>query len=533
MASVPNDAPAASHEAQGDLIRWLLTARDGAFSRGPLGSREQVTAILAESVPRFTFDPRGDATSRRGSAVLTLRIVGEPVTAIELTLRAVHAAAFRGPLEHLAARANWQLVDPDRREVLFPVPQSVDAGGARRLTRPALAAIVAAAAIAVAAGWTPLSGRAFWQSGSRAERATTTQRTTGLVPGLAASPANVSAAAGAGTQPLAQPMTVEEFTAQARVVGEIIRQQRTLASQFRGMRVVSEMLMVRMAEFSFQASMGNGQYIDPARLADGATVPADAGLPPQYAAPSRGGYHFTFTGIGEPGKPFFEHLSPSYYEFAYVAVPDSAESSPYTFALLSKSGKIHYREDGRTPTEGDPSVTDTVAAEAPKVLEEVRPAANETGLMSRLRTIINTFVRSKPAQDAKLAYHEDRAIQDLRVFVAAQQALLAVAARPGYGTPEVLADPSILPGQPMLAPLVDRSFTQEVREGYRFSFVGRQAIIGSGRAALYADYSYTAVPVGDGPSNRRSFAVFPDGAIRFRVDARPPDQSDRVLGTAR
>jgi hypothetical protein len=82
-----------------------------------------------------------------------------------------------------------------------------------------------------------------------------------------------------------------------------------------------------------------------------------------------------------------------------------------------------------------------VAAEAPKVMEEVRPSANETGLMSRLRTIINTFVRS-----------------------------------------------------------------------YRFTFVGRQPTVGTDQAALYADYAYTAVPVGDGPSTRRGFAVFPDGS---------------------
>ncbi len=326
-------------------------------------------------------------------------------------------------------------------------------------------------------------------------------------------------------------MTVEEFTAQARVVGEIMRQQRTLAPEFRGVRVVTELLMVRTAEFSFQASMGNGQYIDPARLADGATVPADVGLPPQYAAPSRGGYRFTFTGIGEPGKPLFEELSPSYHEFAYVAAPEPGESSAYRFAFLSRSGKIHYTKDGRIPTDGDPTVTDSVVAEAPKVMEEIRPSANETGLMSRLRTIVNAFVRSKPAQDAKVAYHEDRAIRDLRVFVAAQQALFSMVAMPGYGTPEVLADPSILPGCPMMRPLVDRSFTQDVREGYRFTFVGRQPSVGTGQAALYADYAYTAVPIGDGPSTRRSFAVFPDGVIRFREDAAPPDKSDRMLGT--
>jgi hypothetical protein len=46
--------------------------------------------------------------------------------------------------------------------------------------------------------------------------------------------------------------------------------------------------------------------------------------------------------------------------------------------------------------------------------------------------------------------------------------------------------------------------------------------------ALYRDFVYVAIPVGD-PAGRRSFTVFSDGAIHFRTDGAAPQRTDPVL----
>jgi hypothetical protein len=75
---------------------------------------------------------------------------------------------------------------------------------------------------------------------------------------------------------------------------------------------------------------------------------------------------------------------------------------------------------------------------------------------------------------------------------------------------------------PPIQSFVDRSFTQDAGAGYQFSFIGQNPSDGKGATQLYADYMYVAVPVGNGPAGRRSFAVSSDGVIRFRTDGVPP-----------
>ena len=107
-----------------DCRRLLFIARSdaGAFRGGPLGEREKVASQLSELLPRLTFNDAGTGTFTRGTAELTVQIVGEPVSAIEMTLRPEHTNAFMPPLERVATRTGWQLLDADRSEVIFPVP---------------------------------------------------------------------------------------------------------------------------------------------------------------------------------------------------------------------------------------------------------------------------------------------------------------------------------------------------------------------------------------------------------------------------
>jgi hypothetical protein len=129
-----------------------------------------------------------------------------------------------------------------------------------------------------------------------------------------------------------------------------------------------------------------------------------------------------------------------------------------------------------------------------------------------------------------MAYHEERAIGDLRRFAVAEEAFFATVAGQGYASPEVLSDPAMLEGAPPIGPFLERSFTQRVREGYQFTFTGVDPIGASGQAVLFRDYSYVAVPVGNGLAGRRSFGLFSDGVVRVRGDGSPPEKSDRMLG---
>jgi hypothetical protein len=268
-------------------------------------------------------------------------------------------------------------------------------------------------------------------------------------------------------------------------------------------------------------------------LADASKAPPGfPTLPPQYASPSRGGYQFSFTGEGR-AETFSDAYKPAYSRYIYLAWPEPGQPSPYAFALRSETGKIHYTTDGRIPTEADPAVTDKVVAEAPGLVKEVGPEPADDDVATKLKALINRFLGSKTVQDSQLAFHEDRAIKDLQVFATAQQAFLATLGGRGYGSPQVLSDPSLLPGRPPIAAFIDRSFTQDVREGYQFSFFGQNPSEGSGHARLYSGYTYVAVPVGDGPDRRRSFAVSSDGVIRFRTDGAAPQKGDRILGSER
>lgn len=497
-----------------DFQRLLLIARDddASFRGRPLGARDTVASLLTGLLPRLTFATSGTGTAKRGEAELTVQLVGDPVSAIELTLRPEHLNAFRPPLERVAARAGWQLLDADRGEVLFPVQRAVAStapSGAAQVLRWSLAALLMVASVAGGAWWTfvgstdymivPAPGR---MPGSAASAVPRSAGATGGVPELTGFPEGI-------------PGSVEEFAAQAQRIGELVARRRALAPQFRSMRVVNELMMINAAEVQFQALFGNGRYVDPAMLAGhskgppGLEVPT---LPAEFATPSRGGYRFSFSGSGE-GTTFSDAYKPAYAEFVYLASPEPGETSQYAFALRSETGKIHYTTDGRIPTETDPSVTDRVATDAPEVIKEVG----------------HRFLRSKPMQDAQLAYHEDRAIKDLRVFAAAQQAFFSMLS--GYGSPEALSEPSILTNHPAIRPFLERSFTQEVREGYQFSFIGQAPARGTGTAALYNDFTYLATPVGNGPASRRSFAVYADGVIRFRTDGAAPQKSDSILGS--
>ena len=352
-----------------ELQRWLLRARDeSSLGRRPLGEREAVATALGESLPRLTFDASGKGTYTRGKAELIVQLVGRPVTAVELTMRAEHVSAFRPALERITTKGGWQLFDPDRSEVIFP-PEPVSShrepGGGRGVLWWAIPTVGVLAAIGWAGGWIPVrsSGHAATQSGSPAasESAAVVQKALENM---------LSGAAAGSSGPAASPQDAQRaaaaLVAQVQIVGEFLRRSKMVSAEFRTRQVVNEMIMIGVAETAFQMTAGGGRFVDPAALADRAINPPGKGLPvlPEaFAVTERGGYRFVFTGYDE-GPAVLPEFKPAYASFVYVAWPQSAQAGPHTFALHSDTGRIHYTTDGRSPTPNDPSVTDAAEGQA-------------------------------------------------------------------------------------------------------------------------------------------------------------------------
>ena len=104
---------------------------------------------------------------------------------------------------------------------------------------------------------------------------------------------------------------------------------------------------------------------------------------------------------------------------------------------------------------------------------------------------------------------------------------------PGYARrlriarrPERAVNPSRHAG---IRAFLDRAFLEHVRNGYQFSFIpgepGVQSPASPMGEALYRDFTYVAIPVGN-LAGRRSFTVYADGTIRFRADGVAPQKTD-------
>jgi len=473
-----------------DFRRLLFTARDGARGE-PLGTRDAVAALLTEMLPRLTFTSPGTATLTRGQAELAIQLVGEPVSVIELSLTPAHTDVFRLSLERLATRTGWRVKDVDRGEVLFPVRTQERSSNLKHHMRGWR--LLAGAAV-------PVIGLASWIFTSR--------------------PASELTAG-----PQKSPMMEAAAQAQAREVVDFMVRRGALAPEFRDLKVVHELLMIGSAEQQFQVSVGDGRYVDPAMLADRNKVPVAMGgmaLPAEFALASRGGYRFVFTGEDE-GPTFAIAFQPAYSSFVYLAVPETGESGPYSFALTSQTGRVHWAK-GRAPTASDPAVTDLEPRTTPGAPAKIDSASG--GALGWLRSLVT----KEPVKSAPPSREEQAAVDDLRKFAAAENTCYATLG--GYGSPGVLSEPSTLPGAPGIRAFLDRSFLEPVRGGYQFSFVpgepGAKSPASRMGEALYRDFVYVAIPVGD-PAGRRSFTVFSDAAIHFRTDSAAPQKTDPVL----
>ena len=323
----------------------------------------------------------------------------------------------------------------------------------------------------------------------------------------------------------------ENVEAYSKDASAASQRQHLVAPEFRGLRVIHEMLMVADAE---ENSRGPQGYPDPVTMSGGERL-FGHGLPKEFGETSRGGYRFDF--IGKEAASVFHEVDdesenrapiPRYVSYVYVATPESDATGPYTFALHSEDGLIHYTKDGRTPSVLDPSVSDGVDY-ASEGTSAPASAPGRPGLLSRLWGGITGLQHRIGGSGTDAGSDsEERVINDLRAFASAEELFFNTFGARGYGSVEALTNPGSLEGVPESAPFVSQAFTHDVRYGYRFTFVGEQETEG-GQPRLYRNYGYVAIPVGDGPASRRSFAVYDDNVVRARTDSAPPTEIDPAL----
>jgi hypothetical protein len=285
-----------------------------------------------------------------------------------------------------------------------------------------------------------------------------------------------------------------------------------LAPEFRSMRVVHELLLVSEAT-RIPWGAGPAGYIDPALMAQPEI--GQGALPDVFAESPRGGYRFDFIGR-DPAISYESSVTP-YRSFVYIAWPESEAVGQYTFALHSADRRIHYTSENRIPSTLDPTVTDGMPLDG----DESVKAATKPGVMSRLAAWATRLQRRFSSSGNDVAGAEARAVGDLRAFAVAQDTLFMMLGARGFASVEALNNPGLLRGVPEIAPLIDADFTESDRDGYRYTFTGERLTQG-GQPRLYRDYSFVAVPIGDGPAGRRSFAVYPDGVVRVRSDGKIP-----------
>ena len=251
---------------------------------------------------------------------------------------------------------------------------------------------------------------------------------------------------------------------------------------------------------------------------------------------------FEFAGECGMTSEYFGVLQDLCRSFVYAARPvDRGASGKRTYALLSSDLRVHYRSDLATPTESDPTVDNTspsTAADLPGGAPGQPGKEAESGMLASLlrtlRGLVDTALGPGGQKQATVELHESNAVKDLREFSAAEVAFNAMMGQGRYYlSPEQLADATTF--KPFgLQPFLPAYFVQPARQGYRFEFIGEQPETPPGALArlgrVHQSFIYVARPVDPGPAGRRTFALYPDGQIFARTDARVPTRNDTPLG---
>ncbi len=342
------------------LVDWPKDLSDpNLMDARPLGTREAIEARITELLPGATFS-EGTGSFRRGSYQITFTLDGaEPTTVVVDVAGAEGLAAVK----RLVERTGWQPIDPvslalvdlDASRVMGATVRAAPAAtsqppasvqtSARLSWRPIVAMLVSAAVAWAAWNWM-------------------------------SAPPDPAAAGRSAADRMANS---EKAMAVGRRLGEHFRRAGDLAPGFRDDPIVNQLLDFAEAAVNYNSSVGNG-FAPPEALADpDRWQRIGPFLPASFGQSERDGYRFEWSGTS--CNRYYERPFDECLRYTYVATPltTNAGAPALTYALLGAFPQVHFREDGETPTESDPTVNTTspskvVRSEGPLTLKSLLSA---------------------------------------------------------------------------------------------------------------------------------------------------------------
>jgi hypothetical protein len=486
-----------------------------------LGARSAIAKRLTEILPGATFDDTGHGVFKRTTYTIGFAFEESNPATVHIELEGIDGIAA---LKRVVEKTGWQAVDPESLRLL-----DLEA------TRSAGAVVFLPAARA------------------RQEESTEESRVVPIVKHLIHVAAVivvcgswwwVTNAAPPGDQAPVPTISDKLVRRIAELQSHKAAYVKAVAPKFRSNPIVAQLFEFSLAEWAYTSGFGMGRFAKPERLTDAefwARFQLPAPLPTKFSDLHRDGYRFEFA--GDRCGPMANNLSAPQDDcdgFVYAASPVDDPKAPtgrLSFALLTSDGKIHYcTDDPCIPSTKDPTVDNTDPSSHDDLINGGDPAP--TGLVASvlhsLAALIELAMGDNPGS-LQVNAAEGSAIKDLRALARAEQVFDAMMnGVERFASPEALANPKMFAPVKM-APLLPGYFTQSVRFGYEFSFSGEPAPMSSGSFdwinPQYGSYVYIARPVAGGPAGRRSFAVYPDGAVYATAEARDPTRQDIPLGT--
>ena len=513
-----------------------------------------IAARITELLPGAVFDAHGHGAFQRAHYAVTFAIDADG-SGVEVHLN--HADGFTA-LKCVASKTGWHVIDADRNS-------AIDLDGSKTMGAVVLSTTHPNAVSQPIHGDRPPRRRWVWRAAAAVAMVVFvwvglhwTRRVPPNVPspdGVAPTTVDVPsgepsalASASPADKAAARRYAQRYLAEMAERMRVRMDQMKLLAPEFRGDPIVQQLLDYDAALSKLYIS-AERRVLGAERLADRSLLPVswpDGLLPSSFATPVRNGYRFETVGVdcghrGESLREFNDFCEAIFY----VARPVVSSAGLRTYAFYTTDRRIHYRQDGQTPTRADPTVDNTTpsaASDIPGAVPELTKGASaattkeEAGVLARFHRVLQRAIEAAgfgSLQRASVAYREADVIRDFRIFFAAESQFTQMDAG-HYAAPEKLADAANYQAV-QWQPLLPGYFVQPVRQGYQFEFIGEGATTPRLQTSMmfgqvYSSFVYAALPVDPGPTGRRSLAIYPDGVVFAASERRVPTRDDVPLG---
>lgn len=541
----------------------FVLAEPGQAPPAPWDNQSAVKAHITDVLPGTTFDAQGVGRFVRRTYTIEFHLShGDPGV---MEVAATDAAAASAVLR-VAQKAGWRVLDFDTGAPVA-LPGEAPAPAAPAQTPPPatdetsarwkmVGALLGAVALAVVGGVrfmtrveppppriiveTPPPAGAVPVAGADAEPAATPDEGGGLLDfRLRDKDGRLISKEAAGA-------FVGQLRDQVDGARASVNRRARILPRFRDHVAVQQILGYLTASEQVQERFVSRHWISPTVLASplraNSGIVVAAPLPVGYRADVRGGYRYTFRGMGcswEADDP----MRGAGFELqmcinaAYSAEP--VEAGQPSFVYTTSDWRLRYRDDGRMPTAQDALAADmnpmnpdtppgTVSPAPPAT---AAPPAPAPGWVATMFTWFDKATgATPPAPPPTAAPHELPVETELRAFRVAQKTFADHLGRGHFTSVQRLQDHLIV-GNRTLPPPLPRSFGTARRHGYRFELIGTpfedEWTAGAGRSngPYYETYIYVAHPDDTG---RRTLAIYPDAAIRV-AEGRLPVKTDPIL----